>query len=703
MSGSDTVRASGIALTRLPWLFREHGILLAGIAWLALEYCALGPFSGFMILDTGDSNLPALSAYAPYFWQNQHWFPFALAGTDRHATGMFGGLDAFLFWLLPDWIASAILSAAPILFGGVFAYLLVRRSLDLRHETATIAGLTFAIFCSTGQIYMTSLQLLPFLIWSIERGLAADQGRIRRWLWLILGPALFAKVTHIQILVPFPLIVAAAWFLCLGPRRSLRDWAKIALALALIIALRAQDIIALVGLADWGHRTAWTGLDQDPFHARLQATILRSLGDGEPTTVLLLLGAVAWALLRPRPRQLKAITALLLLVLGLIALIDLAREMLRDVWPVFRLYRFRLHVMFPFVAVMFGAFGIEALIRLAARHARSLCYVVIAFLAALFLLSVPRKMYNVRSWVEHGSYFQVLHNPIIRDFARTHPLGNNPYRIEGFQLFQVQFQAYGLETLGGYFPFYGRRFYDYGERLSAGLDNGDAGARAVMAKFRRRGSRATMHANARRPQHRLGEFYSLDLLSLANTRYIFSRDPLTDERLVELRRAARPWNSMSMREKAIASFNANFTGLRDIYIYENPRALPRFFVVNAVRPFRDAPTLLSALTDASIEQLAAAAWVVEKDLPQPPQGMQSGPSRVEILDYKPDQVRLRIEASHAGILVGTNSFSPWWHCVSNGANCRIFPAYHAFWGVVIDKGTSEIEFRYRPPYARWLE
>ena len=62
------------------------------------------------------------------------------AGTDRLSLGNFGGLDTFLFWLLPDWLTAQLFVIAQYVLGGGAVYLICRRILGLGREAATFAA-----------------------------------------------------------------------------------------------------------------------------------------------------------------------------------------------------------------------------------------------------------------------------------------------------------------------------------------------------------------------------------------------------------------------------------------------------------------------------------------------------------------------------------------------------------------------------------
>jgi len=76
------------------------------------------------------------------------------------------------------------------------------------------------------------------------------------------------------------------------------------------------------------------------------------------------------------------------------------------------------------------------------------------------------------------------------------------------------------------------------------------------------------------------DYYNLDLLSLANTKYIISTIPLVYENFTLLSSNTSQdrvlFNELSTIEEGLYLIRENFKG-RQLYIYENKNCVPRFF------------------------------------------------------------------------------------------------------------------------------
>ena len=137
-----------------------------------------------------------------------------------------------------------------------------------------------------------------------------------------------------------------------------------------------------------------------------------------------------------------------------------------------------------------------------------------------------------------------------------------------------------------------------------------------------------------------------------------------------------------------------------LYIYENSRVLPRYFVVNATRAFPDAHSLLTAMSTASLGGLSSVAYVQAKDstgLPAAHSGSAAGDVGVQA--YEADDVSLRVTARGSSVLICSMNYSPYWRAYVDGRETRVVQADSTFVGVPVPGGSHRVELRYQPPYA----
>ena len=130
-----------------------------------------------------------------------------------------------------------------------------------------------------------------------------------------------------------------------------------------------------------------------------------------------------------------------------------------------------------------------------------------------------------------------------------------------------------------------------------------------------------------------------------------------------------------------------------VYLYRNRAALPRAFLVPAVRPVPD-----------KMEAFSLLARIDPRESAIIPGGRGrfrgAGAFRpVEIVRYGTDLVRCRAETASPAFLVLSGLYYPGWEAFDNGRKTEIFPAYYTFRGVALSPGGHIVEFRYNPrPY-----
>ena len=131
----------------------------------------------------------------------------------------------------------------------------------------------------------------------------------------------------------------------------------------------------------------------------------------------------------------------------------------------------------------------------------------------------------------------------------------------------------------------------------------------------------------------------------------------------------------------------------DGYVYENPRALPRAFIVENAQG-ADFADLLGTGHWPDFDPLKTV--LLEK--PQKTQGapVGDGPSRAEILHYGNTRIQIRAEAPRGGWLVLNDVWQEWWTAEVDGAPAEILRANGLFRAVALPPGKHDVVFVFRP-------
>jgi len=699
-------------------------LLTCGIAWLVLELYVLGPFSYITMSDMADHNLPMQLAAAIEPFPGANWFRFLAGGTDARSLGVIGPGDQLLFRAFPDWFATLLLGAGPVVLGGFFLYALVRRSLNLSREGAALAALLFVSAMSNGRLLNSAVVLMPFALWSLTY--AADRRREwRGWVVLFAGGLVFGGFSQPYLLLPWPFVIVFLWFVIIDPKRSIAAWGMFALFAVVVLALRVPDFVGMAGYSGISNRSVqYNPIDvsvrlgaHDPFFVpfvpRLQMT-LRSI-IGLLTTPAVWMPFAAIALVQAlRRRQFKTERSVWLfggLLIGLCVPIVIAKYALLDVLPAVRGLRpDRLLVFSSLVFSLIAGAGVSGLQSIGYQFqlprfrpfsGQRLSVQSTALIIGLILIlgvSAWEKASRLDSWVRDGSYTRNFLSPVLQRFADDHPIGQDPYRVASFQMHGAIAIAYGFETVDGKGTMVPNRYREFWGKVIEKYLAKDTYKRELFWATSA-GSVLSLFYNFAEPRVVFADNYNLDLLSLAGMRFVFARDELVDERLEPVRTADRPWNSLDTRGKIETGIRENFSGRELLYIYRNTAAFPRAFIAANAMVYPDKQALLTALGKADAGDLRQSVLFAAPDVDGLKLDRLGGSGTAAFQYYEADRMDLQVQTDGPALLVITNSFTKFWTCQVNGQTVAIYPAYHTFWAVRVPAGNSAVTCSYEPPYA----
>jgi hypothetical protein len=268
--------------------------------------------------------------------------------------------------------------------------------------------------------------------------------------------------------------------------------------------------------------------------------------------------------------------------------------------------------------------------------------------------------------------------------------------------------AYGLATADGTMQMYPERYHRFWGKVIENLTQADP---PLRHHFRNYGCRVDLfwpgpiEPDAKPTRFR--DLYNLDLLSLANVRFLVSPVPLDDDNLMLVLSGGEGPSDASgstagqgRRFGRLKQFLKTGPQPQKLFIYENRKVIPRAFVAHRTRLFEEREQLLSALAEASREELASTAFLLRGEAHGTDLVGTSGvndPVRIE--DNQADRVVVSVSMSRPGILVVTQNYSPFWEVRVDGVEGRVIPVDHTFQGVRLEPGQHKIELTYRPPYA----
>ena len=671
---------------------------------LSASYWIFGPNSYVRLHNNGDANLPAMLALPGNLAQGQFglWAPQWAAGADRLAQGTTDSLLVLLFLVLPGWAAYGAIMLLQRFLAGYFTCRLLQDDLGTSSTSALFAGLSYALFCQAAinrswagfTLYdglgAPAYPLVLWLLSRIDRQRPLPAAAVAVITGVLLG--LTSSLVYSLFLAPLVLF----WFVAISPRRRLRFWLGISLFAAAWVLGTLPSVLPGLAVAPQSSRAdvafaqVW-GLRSNIYTAALVA---------RDNLLAILLGLAGLVAGRFRPRKL-----LWLLLAGVFCglmemfygpLAQVLRPYAR-IFAEFQMERFNLLV--PLLALAAAALALDHFRQTSAKAGRVLARVAIVAVLVQALWVEARIVIERRQGRTFATYYR---NPELERLARQNT-GVPPFRVATITVGDVlplfppgAAWAYGLETADGFLNLQNRPYQQFWQQVISGELRRDP-ARAAAVRYW--GAQLYLFTPASQcPQGPLPfhDYYNLDLLSLANVRYLISPIPVSDARL---RLVSAPAAEAPLVPATIGGTAPVSCPYRGLYVYENDGALPRFFLAGKVRVLDDREQLLATLATASGGDLASTVFLdaaAARGLALDRLGTQAGSVRLQ--RYTADRIEVEVEAGSPSIFLITDSYSPYWHAWLDGAETQVFPADHTFQGIFVEAGRHKLLLQYRPAY-----
>lgn len=684
---------------------RELLLFLVVASWLGLEYLALGPFSYIRIHDTGDYFIPLHLQTTRDLLKHgiTYWFPYMGAGVDRLSQDVsYVHLNEIAFLILPGWLAYQLIVFVQLFLAGYFTYRVCRDFLDVSKLGSVYAGIVYAQSYTfvNGYVYLhLGFAGFPFIIWAIEKVFDLRKDSSYSWPWIILLGGLYSSGSSIAYSLPFTLSMSLLWFTFVRRIGSIRFWLLFCVFCTVAVALHVPQIWSLLSNRPISHRADWDWVaDFGAFQYGLRS--LRRV-----SVVFLVIALAGGVVTRLRNRTFNWLLGLgMFCSLG----VGFVNHLMRYL-GFFRGYRFDgFYELTSLFVALCGGIAINE-IRGYLRYPenaetqnshRVSCSAVVFILGMAGVLydSSWVKIEHAREWMIQGNYIANYSSGDLIELAKAPEGGIHRVAVVAADIYPSYANAYGLETADGYANMYPQRYQDFWSRVIEPLTGRNE---QLDRYFNRWGNRIYLFGYNMPSKGEIvfSEYYRLNLLSLANVKYIVSPIRLIDDHLKPMREGSW-WRKRSIKEKVLKSLEYNFRGRRDLYIYENEFVLPRFFFAGRVQFFGTAGELLRTMSSMDANVLRDTVLVEDryrKRLGSERLGYSSG--TITVNEYAPDSIRLSVKLDGPAILVASNSFSPFWRCQVDGVEKELFPAYHAFWGAYVNEDAKDIWCHYDPPYA----
>jgi hypothetical protein len=654
------------------------------------------------IHDNADQMFSALVSYSREGSSPTVWARDWATGVDWLAQGYTNNLYTIPFIFLPAWVAYSLVMFIQRLIAGYFMFrVLENRAVE--RIACWYGGLAYSLYLQVFSPGFTLFKGLadaafPLLLWTLTR-----KAKTATSLYLVAFAIgiLYALSASFHLAL-FAFVLLPIWLVIFNARTELRSWIALGTLFLGWVLAEAPSIAAAALNAGQSQRADWNAVAVGDLPVAMQL-LTASLKYNLPSLVVVLLAIAVAQYRRKYIRWLVVVLACAAAPLLWYVIDARFHSQLRFLsgfsWG-------RIFLLVPFLAIAGAALASEALskARVGRLELRFVMPVVVAVvLGQSFLLNASL----IHVLAEGSNYAELYRNPDLLELAQTARSTTPPYRVASVGIHPGFMWGYGLETADGYLNIYPMRYQQFWERVIDKSLNQDASLRSY---FQNRGSRIYLYVPGQEESGmlallkspgtalRFADFFDLDLLSLANVKYIVSTVPLDDSRLVQRPSAIRQKQLAWQRKKKIARYVDVLLGRSPgipLYIYENREVLPRFFCARKV--MSETPQeVLRTLPRLSAKDLLTQMLVADAISPS---RVMDEEENINPKNYSADCVVLQVTSEAGCPLMVTNNYSPYWSASVDGKHARLLAADHTFQGIIVPPGTHDVELQYSPPYA----
>ncbi|MBF0610878.1 MAG: YfhO family protein [Magnetococcales bacterium] len=284
------------------------------------------------------------------------------------------------------------------------------------------------------------------------------------------------------------------------------------------------------------------------------------------------------------------------------------------------------------------------------------------------------------------------HEELSQVAAQLKSQHRDPFRVATVarNLWPAIVHPYGLESLDGYTTIYPNRFVTFWNALIS------PSGRFTNSYY----SYLFPRNNLLSAPYRLSDNLRLELLALANVRYLLVSGTVEESSLPELTSFQFPANdAINSPLKYVINTKKMENKRQTVHVYQIPQALPRAFGVFRHRIFPDTAAVAMALQNAPWQELRSTAFLESPALPAGfvlPDNDEARQGNVTILSYSPDKIILDVVFPQNGILVVTQNYHPKWKAWLDEQPFPIFPVYSTFQGTIVPQGNHRVVFHYQP-------
>jgi len=630
--------------------------------WISFEFL-LGPLSHVRIFDSGDWILPQLIAsknqllrYGPSYFGN-----FLPGGVDLSSNLLapYAHLNNLLFLIFPGPVAYGFLMFIQRFFAGFFTYRLCRDSLKLAIFPSLTAALAYSLFNFSLDNFTVFHQLaepgFPFFLWALEK-LSQQKKQLKYAFGLILG-LFWGFSTYLPFGTPFLIPAAVIYFVLISPKKDVRFWGIFAFTTLGALIIQIPEIASLIINASSSIREI-TGIRSE--HQVIVDSFFEIITfiNYYKFQIGLIVLSMYFAKFKTDKRLLSAfLLSFFFIISG--PLTRVIKLLFPDFLGIAKGFQFRFEIIAPIFLSLLLALSFEKLLKSKRTSPFINFFIIFLGLLIIFAQTVKIKIETIQNYAPYKTLYQF---PDMIDLSKRDRSLFRVATMNGAGLRPAYSNAYGFESVDGYLSLYPLSYHKFWSNV---ISKRIADDQAHYASFVKWGGRIYLYAPEKLKQSDVidfGKYYDLDLLSKANVKYIFSRNPIKDDNLILLpsdyRNNFSNWEKLSKFKKFFYFIGGKYFG-PPLYIYENKKVLPRFYL-----------TAENGVNTNSIK----------------------------ILKYSPDKINLTVLASSNSNLIISINFYPFWKATVNGHEANLEKYEDTFMSLKINKGENNVILNYLPPY-----
>ena len=673
-----------------------------GTIWIIIHLIIFGPYS-FINYTTALHHPPDLIPFQNQIFDLSKWSPFVEGGVDRLSTSNQNFIELFLFSILPDSLVFFILQILIVLIPIFFTKKLLFEFFSLDQVSSIFGAFLYGSLFSSANHLFFSYALIPMVIYILEKILNSDDKLIYKFLYFGLIVFFWAYTCHIP--YSYLMITPAVffWFFIIHPINFFNEKKKILilfLFFLFIFLLRINDIEAILYSLENSVREDFISIfDSISLGILKQSFIFVNSIDHSfyffYTSFFLCWTLILFSFLKCPLNKFQKKLSLILALFIIVLLISPYFLFLKGFFlkisfsRLFGSYSFYISIL---VAICFFSIKKKFLKNSLLKQK----ILIIFSFSFLFIYTLESKIVFSYKWITLGSFANNFQSKYLFDLSQTKNK-DNLFRVEGVTVpDSLTLPAYKFEIFTGDSSTKSKRISEYWRLINYPRQKKDYN---IMSRSLR------LYSPEKKP-YLAAKYFNLNLLSLANIKYLISRDEIIDENLIKIKSTKKDWNKLTNIEKLKINFKENFFG-KDYYnVYENKSYIPRVFLAKKFKFYDDKSSIINGLKKANVNTFLEYAFLNKKDLKNNSITENTTLSKgdYEIIEYSYDKIVIKtiIDKSHSGFLVLLNSYNPFWKVNINNDNNyfnedSIIPTYHCFWGVLVPSGESLITFTYEPP------